>query len=146
MTKALGHRPRNATPGRSSVFMKPRLLIVDDEDAILFAMREYFSIRGFEVDCAQQEEEALTLLRRHRYAAVIADLRLTGCESVEGLAIADAVRDGWPSTVIILLTAYGSPRIEAAAHAHGVDAFLRKPHPLADIRRTVLQLVAARNV
>lgn len=126
--------------------MRPKLLIVDDEEAILFAMGEYFSMRGFEVDRAQQKDEALALVSRHRYAAVIADLRLAGSENVEGLEIVDAVRECWPSTVIILLTAYGSPRIEAAAHARGVDVLLHKPHPLPDIVRIVLDLVAVRTV
>jgi DNA-binding response OmpR family regulator len=124
--------------------MSHRLLIVDDKEAILFALSQYFSLRGFEVDCARQKEEAVALLGQKQYAAVIADLRLTGSESVEGLEVADAVRQRWLSTVVILLTAYGSPRIEAEARAHGVDVLLHKPHPLPDVARIVLDLIDAR--
>lgn len=129
---------------RSRCVMRHRLLIVDDVEAILFAMREYFSMRGFDVDCARQKEEALALLGEERYAAAIVDLRLTGSQSIEGLELADAVRKRWPSTRIIMLTAYGSPGIEAEARARGVDAFLHKPHPLPDVARIVLGLLAAR--
>ncbi len=120
-----------------------RLLIVDDEDAILSAVGEYFSMRGLHVDCARQKGEALALLGQQRYAAVIADLRLAGSQSTEGLELADHVRERWPSTRVILLTAYGSPETEAEARARGVHAFLHKPHPLPDLARIVLDLVAA---
>ena len=92
---------------------------MDDKEAILFALSQYFSMRGFEVDCAREKEEALALLNQKRYAAVIADLRLSGSESIEGLEVADAVRERCSSTAMILLTAYGSPRIEAEARARG---------------------------
>jgi DNA-binding NtrC family response regulator len=116
---------------------------VDDEDAILFAMREYFSMRGFDVDFTGQRDEALAFLERRSYAAVIADLRLTGSQSTEGLELADRVRERWPTTRVILLTAYGSPRTEAEARKRGVHAFLNKPHPLPDLVQIVLDLVAA---
>lgn len=124
--------------------MRHRLLIVDDEEAILFAMREYFLLRGFDVDCACQKEEALGLLARERYAALVADLRLTGSQSMEGFELAEKVRKRWPSIPIILLTAYGTPQIEAASRAQGVDVLLHKPHPLPDIARILLDLIAAR--
>ena len=36
-----------------------KILIVDDEDPIRFAMSEYFRPQGYEVDCAQEKEEAV---------------------------------------------------------------------------------------
>jgi DNA-binding response OmpR family regulator len=110
---------------------------VDDEDAILFAMREYFRMRGFDVDCVRRASTALALLEKNRYAVVITDLCLRGSQDTEGFEVADAVREHWPSTFVILLTAYGSPRIEVEARARGVDAVLHKPHPLPDIARLV---------
>src|SRR5688572_3579258 len=63
------------------------LLIVDDEEPILFAMREYFESVGFEVDCAARLEEAETLLASRHHSALIADLRLTTAGRSEGLAL-----------------------------------------------------------
>jgi DNA-binding NtrC family response regulator len=122
---------------------RDRILIVDDEDAILFAMREYFSMRGFDVDSTRQRDEALAFMEGRSYAAVIADLCLTGSQSTEGLELAERVRERWPSTSVILLTAYGSPDIEAEARTRGVHAFLHKPHPLPDLVQIVLDLIAA---
>ena len=42
--------------------MSERILLVDDEQAILFAMRDYFTAYGYEVDCSREVEEAEALL------------------------------------------------------------------------------------
>jgi DNA-binding response OmpR family regulator len=111
--------------------MKPRLLVVDDEESILSAIRDYFEPRGYEVDCARELEEAEALLSHIRYALLIADLRLTGIQGNEGLELIRFVRDRSPWTRTIVLTGYGSTEIEMEAIGRGVDAFLQKPQPLA---------------
>ncbi|MFY9269407.1 MAG: response regulator [Candidatus Manganitrophaceae bacterium] len=118
-----------------------RLLIVDDEASILFAMREYFTLHGFEVDCADEKGEAEMLLKKECYAAVIADLRMSGIDSNEGLDIVRCVRKQYPSMRIIILTAYGSPEIEAEARCRGADAFLSKPRPLREVARILFDLL-----
>jgi len=119
-----------------------RILIVDDEQPILFALREYFTTFHYEVDCARELQEALALLSRGRYDVVIADLRLTGSRGAEGLEIIGHVRQHAPGTRVILLTAYGSAEMEAEARLRGVDAFLHKPKPLPEIAQLVKGLLA----
>ena len=110
-----------------------RILIVDDEEPILFAMREYFAAHGFSVDCARETAEAESLLAHKDYAVAILDLRLSGTRGAEGLDLVASVRAISPATRIILLTAYGSREIEAEARRLGADAFLHKPKPLAEV-------------
>lgn len=121
--------------------MKHRLLVVDDERAILMAVGEYFRRRGYEVSCARQRDEAEALLVQDSYACVIADLRLTAQGTDEGLAIAAFVRERCPETRVVILTAYGSPAAEKEARLRGVDAFIHKPKPLAEVARVIGQLV-----
>lgn len=118
-----------------------RLLIVDDEEPILFAMREYFDTCGYAVDCAREMEEAEAMLLNSHYDAVIADLRLSGSYGAEGLEIVGHVRECCPHTRIVLLTAYGSPDVELEARRRGVDAFLHKPMPLPAVAQIVMGLV-----
>ncbi len=120
--------------------MSPRLLIADDEETILFAMREYFETLGYEVDCASRVHEARALLATHSYAVVIADLRLTPSEPAAGLDLVGSIKERHPTTRTIILTAYGSPRVEALARQLGVDAFLHKTQRLKDVARVVLGL------
>lgn len=116
-----------------------RLLIVDDEEPIRFALREYFSARGYAVDSAQEIEEAEAMINATSYDVVIADLRLTGIHGAEGLELVEYVRQRCPAKVI-LLTAYGTPEIERAAYARGAAGFLHKPTPLAAIAELVAKV------
>src|SRR5689334_10389902 len=125
--------------------MSERILVVDDEGPILFAMKDYFMAQGYEVDCAREFEEAEALLANITYSVVIADLRLTGSYGVEGLELVAYVRERCPRTHIIILTAYSSPEIESEALRRGVDAFLRKPKPLPHLAQIVFALQASRS-
>jgi DNA-binding response OmpR family regulator len=121
--------------------MPTRILVVDDEESIAFALQRYFRARGLEVDCAGELEEAQALLVNDRYSLVIADLRLTGVHGAEGLEVLSFVREHAPWTRTILLTAYGSDELESEALRRGADAVLRKPKPLPDLAQVVFSLV-----
>lgn len=119
-----------------------RILIVDDEDAILFAMCDYFTLHGYEVDAARDVTQAAACLDACRYAVVIADVCLSELPSADGLEVARYVRKRRPETAVVLFTAYGSSEVEAEARRHGVRVVLRKPQPLAEIERLISRLVA----
>jgi DNA-binding response OmpR family regulator len=118
-----------------------RLLIVDNEAAIRFALSEYFRETGWVVDAAAEKEEAEALLACTEYAAVIADLRLTGIYGVEGLDIVQWSRHLRPQTRIVLLTGNGTPELEEEARRRGADAFLHKPLPLHQLEAVVDSLL-----
>lgn len=117
-----------------------RILIVDDEESILFAVKRYFTRMGFGVDCARELEEAEALVAHTAYNLVIADLSLSDSGSAEGLEIIRFVRRHCPAARVILLTAYGSPSVEKEALKRGADVFLHKPKPLAELATIVTQL------
>jgi DNA-binding response OmpR family regulator len=122
--------------------MAHRLLIVDDEASILFAMREYFSALGYGVDCASCLDDAVALMRASHHDAVIADLRLSPTHAAEGLEVVRFIRARSPATRILLLTAYGSPAIEEEGRRCGVDMLLQKPRPLPEVAAIVARLLA----
>jgi DNA-binding response OmpR family regulator len=117
--------------------LQPTMLIVDDEAAVLFAMREYFTLRGYDVDCVRTGEEAGVLLDARAYTVVVADLRLTGTHGTEGLAILRKARECSPASLTVLLTAYGSPQVEFEARQQGVNLILHKPMPLAQVAQRI---------
>ena len=121
----------------------PRLLVVDDEEAICFSMSEYFSLQGYKVDTASEIEEAEKLVAATNYKVVIQDLRLTMTNSHDGLDMIKLIRERNPQTRIVVLTAYGSADIEDEARRCGADAFLRKPKPLSQVAQVVQGLLEA---
>ncbi len=121
-----------------------KILIVDDEELIVVAMRKYFDGLGYSVDAAHELEEAQALLANRRYDLVIADLRLTGIGGVEGLQIVSDVHQRYADTRVILLSAYGTPEIERESYNRGADAFLHKPKSMMEIASVAVNLLEQR--
>jgi len=119
----------------------PRLLVVDDEEAICFSMSEYFSLHGYKVDTAREMEEAEKLLGASEYKVVIQDLRLSLMSQSDGLEMIQTIKQHNPQTRIIILTAYGTAEVEDEARRRGADAFLRKPKPLSQVAQVVQGLI-----
>jgi two-component system response regulator PilR (NtrC family) len=119
----------------------PRLLLVDDEAAILFAMWDYLSRSGYVVDRASSRAEAERLLAAERYDLVIADLRLGAAEPRGGLEVLRRVRERQPRARTLLLTAYGSAEVEAELVRLGAGGLLSKPQPLSRIAGEVEELL-----
>ena len=113
------------------------MLLVEDEPVLLAALKKYFTREGFGVDCARELEEAEALIATGYYAVVIADLRLSGPDADEGLAILRFVRHRAPSTRVIILTAHTTPGMQRSARDLGAEAFLPKPTPLAAIAAVI---------
>jgi two-component system response regulator PilR (NtrC family) len=121
-----------------------RILIVDDEQAVLATLRDYFIELKLEVDCASGLEEARSKLSRNRYAAVLTDIQLSRIGDTDGLALADFVTERFPETPLVVLTAYGSHRVEREARSRGASFFLHKPVRLEDIGQIVVGLLEAK--
>jgi two-component system response regulator FlrC len=116
----------------------PRLLLIDDEESILFAMWDFLTQLGYDVDQARNRREAENLLAAGEpYSLVIADLRLDVSDPRGGLRLLRRAREISPHTRTILLTAFGSPDVEAELAAVGADRLLSKPLPLDRIAREV---------
>ncbi len=86
-----------------------RILVADDEEGVLFALKEYLGCCGWEVDAVLAPQEAQRLLATSRYAAVITDLRFSGPAGNEGLAIVKAARTHNPGAPVVLMTGFSSP-------------------------------------
>ena len=113
------------------------MLVVDDEETICSAVRDYFEAHGYHVETAHELEEAQALLVTGDFSIVLADLRLAGQNGTEGLQLITDVRERRPVTRIVLMTAFGSADLEKTARNAGADSVLFKPQPLHVIARTI---------
>ncbi|GIX46926.1 MAG: two-component system response regulator GlrR [Candidatus Tectimicrobiota bacterium] len=103
---------------------KKRILLVDDDVALLRLLSLRLEAAGYEVITAASGAEALAQLARRRPHVVITDLRMEG---MDGLALFDAIHQANPTLPVIILTAHGSIPDAITATQRGVFSFLTKP-------------------
>lgn len=106
----------NATPSK--------ILLVDDDMALLRLLSMRLSAASFEVITAESGEQALAQLSVSRPHLVITDLRMDG---MDGLALFDAIQQSNTALPVIILTAHGSIPDAIDATNRGVFSFLTKP-------------------
>ncbi len=119
-----------------------RMLVVDDERDILFAMHDFFQRRGFGVSCATNPGDAAEELASEDFDVVVIDLRLSHAEQ-EGLEVVALARQRRPDCRIVVLTAYGTEETRAEASARGADLFIDKPVRLAELATAIAELLGA---
>jgi two-component system KDP operon response regulator KdpE len=100
-----------------------RILVVDDEPAILRAVQTNLSGHGFRVDTATTGQEALDATTRVRPDLLLLDL---GLPDMDGLDVIRTIRER-TSTPIVVLSARGAENAKVAALDLGADDYLTKP-------------------
>src|SRR5262245_40562340 len=104
--------------------MPGRILVVDDEKAMLLALRGLLAKEGYAVETAGSGEEALRRLDTGSFHVVVTDLSMTGIGGMEVLA---AARRLDPDCAVIMITAHGSEKIAVEAMKQGAADYLPKP-------------------
>ncbi len=95
-----------------------KILVVDDDDALLHTVSLLLTRHGCEVSQARNGREALECLSRDNFDVVVTDLRM---EEMSGLDLLRRIKANSPEVEVILLTAFGS--IENAVEAMRAEAF-----------------------
>jgi len=103
--------------------MKRRVLLVDDEVAVLLTLKAVLEINGFEVDTAASAREGRLKLRSHEYDIVISDLKMETDQA--GSEVIAAARNASNRPAIALLTAF--PLADEDWQEMGADHMLVKP-------------------
>lgn len=103
--------------------MKRRVLLVDDEVAVLLTLKAVLEISGFDVDTAASAREGKMKLRKSEYAMVITDMRMES--EAAGVEVIKAARAAAYQPAVALLTAF--PTNEEGWQYTGADKMLIKP-------------------
>ncbi len=117
-----------------------RILIVEDEEKVAFFLKESLSglENGYEVVSTPSAEEALAAIDSYDFDLVVADFRLPGRN---GLELISELCSSRPHTRTMLITAYGSDELEAAAYRHNVARYFAKPFRLDEFVEAVQEIL-----
>ncbi len=117
-----------------------RVLIVDDEPNILFALEETVRDLGFECIAACDGEDALVIARGAHPDLIITDVimpRLNGFELCEKLKADEATRD----IPVVMVTVRAGERDRGQGASAGADAYLTKPFHLTELKELIDKLL-----
>jgi DNA-binding NtrC family response regulator len=106
------------------VSTRPKILVVDDETAILDTLRILLRREGFEVFTAAGGPSGIESIKDVRPDVVITDVRMPGAG---GLEVLSAVRDHNAAVPVILMTAQASLQTAVRAVNEGAYYYLQKP-------------------
>ncbi len=107
-----------------------KILIVDDEEAILILFTEAFEGEGYEVFAAGDAEEALAIITQENIQIFFLDLNLPG---MNGIELCRQIRKEHPMAIIHAVTGYASLFQLRDCRVAGFDDYFAKPVNLADL-------------
>ncbi|MGI4833563.1 MAG: sigma-54-dependent transcriptional regulator [Janthinobacterium lividum] len=111
-----------------------RILTIDDEKAIRFALKDILELEGYQVDQAEDGPTGLDLLIQQKYDVVLCDIKMP---RMDGLEVLDRARTLAPDAAFIMLSAHGNIELAVEATKKGAFDFLPKPPDLNRLLVTV---------
>jgi two-component system response regulator AtoC len=118
--------------------MSGRILVVDDEKALLIALRGLLSKEGYQVDTAASGEEAVRRIETGSFHLVITDLSMDG---VSGMQVLERARAFDPDLAVIMITAHGSEKAAVQAMKLGAADYIPKPFDNDELRVVVRRVM-----
>lgn len=121
--------------------MKHRVLIVDDDRAILEVLEMRLVAMGFEVVAASEPSPALDAVGRGRFDVALVDLRM---EPMDGIALMENIHARQPRLPVLIMTAHGTIETAVEAVQRGAFDYLTKPFERDELRAKMNRALAAR--
>lgn len=119
-----------------------RILLVEDEEALVAQIEQALGKAGFTVDVAMDGYDARHLGSEERYDAIVLDL---GLPSVDGVTILRSWRAAEVSTPVLILTARGGWRDRVDGLNAGGDDYLGKPFHMEELIARLRALIRRSN-
>jgi len=119
---------------------KPRLLIVDDDDAFRSLVRITLTEEGFDVDEAANGELGIRASRERQYDLILLDVKMP---DIDGLQVLKRVRQETPSTDVMMITGYSDLAMAVESIKLGAKEYLTKPIEAEDLIQRIRSALRA---
>jgi len=110
------------------------ILVVDDEQMMCTLLTKILRREGYQVETATGGDEALTKLEEGSFNLVISDMKMPG---MDGFELLKRVKQLYPNTGVIIMTAYGDTYTVKDALLLGADEYITKPFKSYEISLVV---------
>ncbi len=123
--------------------MKPRILVVDDEESIREFLEIMLKKEGYEVTTAEDGAKAKEVLAKKTFDMVISDLQMP---NVTGIELLKFVKESYPDLVFMMITAFGTTENAVEAMKMGAYDYLTKPFKIDEVRINVANALRTKNL
>jgi len=119
------------------------VLIVEDHDRLREQLGRFYEEEGYKVITAACGEEGIEKLTKEKFAIVVSDVKMPG---IDGFQLARHIREKYPDTDIILITAFGNIKQAVEAMKLGASDYITKPFQPEAIRLVSEKLIEKRRL
>ncbi len=117
---------------------EPSILIVDDDSDVLEMADYFFKEAGVEAHCVESGSRALEKIQEKSFAVMLTDFNMPG---MNGLELAEKVREIAPQIRIIMATGHPSQELSDLAVKAGIVTVLAKPLNMVGLLDLVNEIV-----
>lgn len=115
-----------------------KLLLIEDEPAVVSFIHRYLTEAGYDVTVAMDGPTGLQMAMEHSFQLIILDVMLPG---MSGIAVCKELRSQQNKTPILMLTALGSTENVVSGLDSGADDYLIKPFKQAELLARIRSLL-----
>ncbi len=123
--------------------MKSRILVVDDEESIREFLEIMLKKEGYEVTTAEDGAKAKDILTKKSFDMIISDLQMP---NVTGIELLKHVKESYPDTVFMLITAFGTTETAVDAMKMGAYDYVTKPFKIDEVRMNIANALRSQNL
>lgn len=111
-----------------------RILVVDDDQGMREFMEIMLSKEGYNVTTSEGAAKAINLCRKAAFDLVITDLKMP---KIDGIEFLKTIKDEYPETIVILITAYASGETAVNAMKEGAYDYVEKGGSIDELKKIV---------
>ena len=121
--------------------MKQKILVVDDDAAILEVLEMRLGAMGFDVAVTSDPRKALEAVEASRFDLALLDLRMV---PTDGMRLMEALHQRQPRLPVVIMTAHGTIQTAVEAVRRGAFDYITKPFVNDELRAKIARTLATR--
>ncbi|MFC1520939.1 response regulator [Elusimicrobiota bacterium] len=118
-----------------------KVLLIDDEQDLVSALVERLGYRGVKSKYALNGQQAIDMMQKESFDAVVLDLKLPG---MSGAQVHDIIKKQYPGLPILLITGHGAPPDQLGFKPGEDYDFLEKPVSIETLLERIREAVKKR--
>lgn len=122
--------------------MVGKILIIDDEPSLREFLKILLTKQQYEVELAEHGEQGIQKLGQQEFDVVFTDLKMPG--SVDGMQVLRHIREHYPASQVVMMTAFATTETAIAAMKLGAYDYLQKPFKIEEVQALVSKCLEKR--